>query len=189
MRRVVTAAWAGSLAASSAAAQTDSLPPVPPPPADAKPPEGTPTPRAAPSAPPSPPGCTQPRIRNLSNARPAALRRREATRHPGRCPASAQRSTRRWRAARLRDTNGISWCRRKQRRPGRVAPASCLVLPVNRRASDARSASSVRSTEARKDLRALNLDGRQRVRVEPQEGEDRRCDLSGLDGGGLDLNR
>jgi hypothetical protein len=27
------------------------------------------------------------------------------------------------------------------------------------------------------------------VRVEPQEGEDRRCDLSGLDGGGLDPNR
>src|SRR6516225_10903262 len=58
-----------------------------------------------------------------------------------------------------------------------------------RRASDARSASSAPSTEARKDLRALDLDGLQRVRVEPQEGEDRRRDLGGLDGGGLDLNR
>ena len=70
-----------------------------------------------------------------------------------------------------------------------MAPASCLVLPVNRRASDARSASGVPSTEARKDLRALNLDGRERVRVEPQESEDRRCDLGSLDGGGHDLNR
>jgi hypothetical protein len=43
--------------------------------------------------------------------------------------------------------------------------------------------------KARKDLRALNLNGRQRVRVEPQEGEDRRCDLGGLDGGGLYPNR
>src|SRR5215469_10190781 len=43
--------------------------------------------------------------------------------------------------------------------------------------------------EARKDLRALSLDGRQRSRVEAKGGEDRRCDLGGLDGGGLDLSR
>jgi hypothetical protein len=47
----------------------------------------------------------------------------------------------------------------------------------------------VRSTKAAKDLRALSLNSRQFVRVEPQEGEDRGRDLGGLDRFGLDLNR
>ena len=46
----------------------------------------------------------------------------------------------------------------------------------------------MRSTKAGKDLRAFGLNGRQFVRVEPQEGEDRRRDLGGLDRFGQDLN-
>src|SRR5215469_1432402 len=78
----------------------------------------------------------------------------------------------------------------KAGRPGRFAPASCLVRPISRRASDAAGLSPrCGLPKAGKDLRALRLNGCQFVRVEPQEGEDRRRDLGGLDGGGLDLSR
>src|SRR3984957_3485891 len=51
------------------------------------------------------------------------------------------------------------------------------------------SAPPVLSAKAGKVLRALSPHGRQFVRVEPQEGEDRRRDLGGLDRFGLDLDR
>src|SRR5215475_7052169 len=66
-------------------------------------------------------------------------------------------------------------------RPGRIAPAStpgATDQPVFRPAPR-RSAPSVWPAQAGQDLRALNLNGRQGGRVEPQEGEDRRRDLGG----------
>src|ERR1700750_120716 len=77
----------------------------------------------------------------------------------------------------------------KAGRPGRFAPASRLVLPISGASHAPGSAPPVRSTKAGKDLRTLSLNGRQLVRVEPQQGEDRRRDLGGLDPFGLDLNR
>src|SRR5262249_22813149 len=75
------------------------------------------------------------------------------------------------------------------RRPGRSAPASYWCCRLARVRVDSGSVSPVRPAKAGKDLRALLLNCGQLVRAEPQEGEDRRRDLSRLDRPGLDLRR